>query len=65
MEYLSKKKTGANKKEIKQLLWNKLPDLMNDDQKTNKVTNILQELKRENQIINTGTDAKPIWKLTS
>lgn len=64
MDYISISKTGVSKSEVKKLLWEKLPDIMKDDQKVNKVTNILQELKREKKIINTGTDAKPFWKLT-
>jgi len=37
---------------------------LNDKQKTNKISNILSELKREKKIINVGSDTKPCWKST-
>ncbi|MBL7112828.1 MAG: putative DNA binding domain-containing protein [Bacteroidales bacterium] len=61
VEFIVKKKNGVSKGEIKSLLWDKLPDLMNDKQKLNKVSNIIQELRRENKIKNTGADSNPSW----
>ena len=63
-EFIDKSKAGVNKQEIKDLLWNKLPEFLNDKQKTNKISNILSELKRENKIFNVGSDTKPCWKST-
>lgn len=63
-EFIDKSKAGVNKQEIKDLLWNKLPEFINDKQKTNKISNILSELKRENKIFNVGSDTKPCWKST-
>lgn len=49
--------------EIDELLWNKLPDWMDDKQKKNKVTNLIAECRRNEKIINKGTDANPKWVL--
>jgi ATP-dependent DNA helicase RecG len=51
------------RKEIDELLWNKLPDWMNDKQKRIKVMNLLSELRRKGVIHNAGSDAKPSWAL--
>jgi len=45
------------------LLWNKLPEWMNDDQKKNKVGNLLGELKRLDKIKNVGTMKSSSWVL--
>ena len=63
-EFIDKSKVGVNKQEIKDLLWNKLPEFFNDKQKINKISNILSELKRENKITNVGSDTKSCWKST-
>lgn len=47
------------------LLWHKLPEWMNDEQRKNKITNLLAELRRTGKIQNQGTFAKPRWILTS
>ncbi|HXP90876.1 MAG TPA: hypothetical protein VN931_08115, partial [Fibrobacteria bacterium] len=51
------------RKEIDELLWNKLPDWMNDKQKRIKVMNLLSELRRKGVIHNAGSNAKPSWAL--
>jgi ATP-dependent DNA helicase RecG len=51
------------RKDIDELLWNKLPDWMDDKQKRNKVGNLIGELRRQHKIINTGSDALPVWVL--
>jgi hypothetical protein len=38
------------------------PYRLNEKQKRIKISNILSELKKENKIINTGTDTKSCWK---
>ncbi|MCD7893231.1 MAG: hypothetical protein LUG60_05945 [Erysipelotrichaceae bacterium] len=52
----------ATKKEFKGLLWNKLPDILNDDQKEKKISNLLSSLRRAN-IIETDPDNRIQWKL--
>lgn len=54
---------SLGRKEINDLLWNKLPDWMASAQKRNKVTNLISELRRNKKIKNIGSDAKPIWIL--
>lgn len=54
---------NMNRKDIDELLWNKLPDWMNDEQKSNKVKNLIFELRYNNTIINKGTRKSPIWIL--
>jgi len=50
----------ATRKEIDELLWEKLPDILNEKQKRIKVSNLLSELSRkERTIMNAGTDKKP------
>ncbi|MCD7949179.1 MAG: putative DNA binding domain-containing protein [Erysipelotrichaceae bacterium] len=52
----------ATKKEFKGLLWNKLPDILDDDQKEKKISNLLSSLRRAN-IIETDPDNRIQWKL--
>ncbi len=54
-----------NRRDIDDLLWTKLPDWMNDDQRKNKVTNLIAELRRGHLIYNKGTDAGPRWERIS
>jgi ATP-dependent DNA helicase RecG len=51
-------RTDAN-----QLLWNKLPDWMNDKQKRTKINHLLSELRETSKITNVGTDFKSKWIL--
>jgi ATP-dependent DNA helicase RecG len=61
LDLVKKNKTGTSKQEIRDLLWNKLPDLLSDTQKETKISNILRELRLENLIHNSGSDSKPNW----
>lgn len=61
IEYVKKNKKGSSKSEIRELLWNKLPDILNDTQKENKISNILSELRIKNKIKNIGSDSISIW----
>lgn len=61
LEFIKKNKNGSSKSEIRELLWNKLPDFLTESQKETKVSNILRELRQEGKISNTGSDAKPNW----
>jgi ATP-dependent DNA helicase RecG len=50
LDYLEKFKK-AQRKEIKDLLWNKLPDILTDKQKEDKIRNLLNsKLVREDRI---------------
>lgn len=53
------------RKDIDELLWNKLPDWMNDKQKKNKVNNLISELSRNKTMTNIGTFSKSKWVLIS
>lgn len=49
--------------DIDELLWNKLPEWMNDKQKKIKINNLLGELRRNDKIVNEGTFKMPRWVL--
>jgi ATP-dependent DNA helicase RecG len=51
------------RKDIDELLWNKLPDWMDDKQRKAKVGNLLTELRRDGRIINRGSFTHPSWAL--
>ena len=48
--------------DIDDLLWDKLPQWMTEEQRKNKVMNLIMELKRNNKILNKGTRSIPKWK---
>jgi ATP-dependent DNA helicase RecG len=52
---------SATRKDIDELLWNKLPEWMDDKQRKNRIRNLLVELKSMNIIENAGTDTKSQW----
>lgn len=54
---------GASRQEINRLLWAKLSDALDDQQKRNKVTNLLTKMRQDNVIHNVGSQQKPVWKL--
>jgi ATP-dependent DNA helicase RecG len=58
-----RKKGEASKAELKDLLWDKLSDVLSETQKVNKINNLIQELRREEKIENKGTFADPRWKI--
>lgn len=51
------------RKDIDELLWNKLPDWMDERQRKIKVGNLIAELRRHQKIVNQGSDTKPSWAL--
>lgn len=55
--------TSLERREIDELLWNKLPDWMDEKQKKNKIGNLLSELRMKEKIQNTGSFSKPKWSL--
>ena len=56
---------SLTRKDIDELLWNKLPDWMDDKQRKNKVGNLISELRRNNKMTNRGSDAQPSWALVN
>ena len=61
-DYLAKF-NEASRADINQLLLDKLSDALNDEQKYNKVSNLLGKLRRRGIIENTGSDTAPCWRL--
>ena len=59
-----KKCQSATRKDIDKLLWDKLPEGMDDKQRKNKIRNLIIELKSMNMIENVGSDTKSQWILT-
>jgi len=49
--------------DVDDLLWKKLPDWMNEEQKKNKVKNLLSDLKKQGKIKNVGTFKESRWVL--
>ncbi|HCP80359.1 MAG TPA: transcriptional regulator [Octadecabacter sp.] len=61
LQYLSKF-GSASRKEIDELLWNKLSDALDNTQKKSKIGNILTKLRAAGRIFNAGSKAAPEWK---
>ena len=51
------------RKDVDELLWDKLPNWMTDKQKKKKINNLISVLSRKTKIKNLGSDAKPKWVL--
>lgn len=47
--------------DVDQLLLPKLPERLSDNQKRHKVRNLLQELRKQDLIVNTGSRSRPSW----
>lgn len=56
---------SMTRKDIDELLWNKLSDWMDDKQRKNKIGNLIGELRRQHRIVNRGSFALPIWILVN
>lgn len=54
---------SLSRKDIEDLLWDKLSDMYNDQQKKTKVANLIAGLRRKGVIVNKGSDAAPMWVL--
>jgi len=63
IEKAIKEHKSLERKDIDELLWNKLPEWMNEKQKKNKINNLLSELRRRDKIENQGTYKMPKWVL--
>jgi len=55
---------SMSRKDIDNLLWSMLPAWMNEEQKKNRVMNLIQELARNGIIINKGSRFAPEWYLS-
>ena len=63
VEYL-KKYERAKKKDIRDLLWDKLPNALNDTQKENKIRNLLSSMKKKGVIEpDSSNQQKSYWIL--
>jgi len=49
---------SLTRKDIDELLWNKLPDWMDDKQRKNKVTNLITECRQNGKIRNYGSGSQ-------
>ena len=58
-----KEHKSLSRKDIDELLWNKLPDTLNDTQKKNKIGNLISELRIKEIIENIGTFKESKWIL--
>ncbi|MDZ7576616.1 MAG: putative DNA binding domain-containing protein [Candidatus Nanopelagicales bacterium] len=54
---------SASRRDINQLLWDKLSDSLNDRQKANKINNLLTKLNRRGVIRNSGSKRNSAWIL--
>ena len=63
LEYLRTYKE-ATRKELETLLITKLPEILDEKQKYNKISNLLGSLTREGKIQNKGVNKKPRYNLT-
>ncbi len=54
---------SATRAEINKLLLPKLSEVLSVEQKDNKVANLLTQLRRAGRIHNSGTRARPVWRL--
>ena len=61
-DYLSKF-GEANRQVVNQLLLSKLSDGLDEDQKSNKISNLLTKLRRNGDIVNMGSDREPRWQI--
>lgn len=60
LDYL-KKFGSANRRSINVLLLDKLPSVLDENQKSTKITNLLRVLRIEGKILNEGSDNKSRW----
>lgn len=54
----------ASRKDVDDLLWDKLSDALDEAQKANKIGNLLSGLRRKGIIVNAGSKPAPAWKLS-
>jgi ATP-dependent DNA helicase RecG len=54
---------GLNRKDIDELLWTKLPEWMSEEQRSNRIKNLIHELRTAGKIVNKGSRKVPLWIL--
>ncbi|HKL92175.1 MAG TPA: hypothetical protein VJ871_02740, partial [Bacteroidales bacterium] len=54
---------SLERRDVDDLLWNKLPDWMDDKQRKIKINNLLSELRKKKIIENKGSFKMPQWVL--
>ena len=54
---------NMSRADIDKLLWDKLPDILDEKQKKNKIGNLLTELRKSKRIKNIGSFTFPSWTL--
>ena len=54
---------SLNRKDIDELLWNMLPAWMNAEQKSNRIRNLIKDLREADKIANRGNRSNPEWVL--
>lgn len=54
---------SLSKQEITKLLWKKLPDILNEDQKRSKIGNLLTKLRKQDKIVNRSRGIYSEWYL--
>lgn len=54
---------SATRKELDTLLWGKLSDALDDEQKYNKISNLITNMRRSEKIRNISSRKAPIWKI--
>ncbi|MGD9419838.1 MAG: RNA-binding domain-containing protein [Verrucomicrobiota bacterium JB025] len=62
LDYLEKFQPST-RQEIDSFLMDKLGDVLGDEQKANKISNLLTKLRRSGKIINRGSRKAPQWKI--
>lgn len=59
---LLERQGGGSRESIDALLMPLLPEILNDDQKRTKVSNLLTKMRRDGSIRNTGSRSQPWWE---
>jgi len=53
----------VKRKDVDDLLLDKLPDILTPEQKRQKVGNLLTKLRKSGAIANSGSRAAPLWEI--
>lgn len=62
IDYLKQFKQ-ANRKDINEFIYSKLPSMLTEDEKSKRVTYLLTSLRKEGKIVNKGSDTQSKWIL--
>ena len=55
----------ASRQSVNDLILDKLPEILSDQQKTTKVSNLIQKMRQKGLIENSGSDSAPEWVISS